>query len=58
MPLPDLPLSLDRASASALALPAVGAVGAIAFYGAYSASFVRTPLDDTRSPYPAAKSWI
>jgi hypothetical protein len=56
MPLPDLPLSLDRASASALALPAAGAVGAIALYSTYSASIVRTPLDDTRGPDPAAKS--
>jgi hypothetical protein len=58
MPLPDLSLSLESAPASALALPATGAVSAIALYSAYSASFVRTPLDDTRRPDPAAKSWI
>jgi hypothetical protein len=58
MLLPGLPLSLDRASASALALLAAGAVGVIALYGAYAASWVRTPLDDTRGPDAAAKSWI
>jgi hypothetical protein len=47
MPLPDLSLSLERAPASALAVPAASAVGAIALYSSYSASFVRTPLDDT-----------
>jgi hypothetical protein len=54
----DFPLPLDRATASALALPAAGALGALVLYGAYSVFLSSTPLDNIPGPDPSAKGWL
>jgi hypothetical protein len=39
------PLPLDRSTASALALTAAGAIGALMLYAAYSIFFYSAPID-------------
>jgi hypothetical protein len=54
----DLPLPLDPASASALALLAAGVLGALVTYSACSVFLSSTPLDNIPGPNSSAKSWL